>query len=81
MTNTATIQLTNAHGLFEVQVPTLNRALAATEHRSIALLRYQAATSTGFDDYDWIAGEEGPYDNDSRLEVLIAWIESGNHTF
>lgn len=81
MTNTATISLTNAHGLFTVEVPVLNRAIAATKHRSTELIRSQAAGCTGFPEYDWIAGEAGPYDDCSRLEVLIAWIESGNHTF
>ena len=81
MTNTATITLNNTHGAFTVQVAVLNRAIAATKFRSDELIRHQAAGCTGFDDYDWIAGEAGPYDDCSRLEVLIAWIESGNHTF
>lgn len=81
MTNTATISLTNAHGLFEVPVYLLNRAMAATKFRSDELIRHQAAGHTGAGDYDWIAGEAGPYDDCSRLEVLVIWIESGNHTF
>lgn len=81
MTNTATITLNNNHGAFTVEVRVLNRAIAATKHRSDALIRHQAAGSCGFPDYDWMAGEAGPYDDISRLEVLIAWIESGNHTF
>lgn len=82
MTNTATISLTNAHGLFAgIDPTTLARAIAATKHRSLALLRSQAAGCCGHSDYDWVAGEAGPYDDCTRIEVLIIWIESGNHTF
>lgn len=82
MTNTATISLTNAHGLFaDIPVAVLNRAIAATKYRSTDLIRSQAAGCCGFPEYDWIAGEAGPYDADSRIEVLMMWIESGNHTF
>lgn len=82
MTNNATISLTNAHGLFAgVDIEVLNRAMEATKHRSLEMLRHQAAGCAGYPDYDWIAGEEGALDNDSRLEVLIIWIESGNYTF
>jgi hypothetical protein len=79
MTNTATLSLTNAHGLFEVPVRTLTRALAATKHRSDALIRIQACGHCGYGEFD-IEGPT-PLDDCSRLETLIIWIESGNHTF
>lgn len=91
MTNnndTAMISLTNAHGLFKVEVRVLNRALEATKYRSDELLRLQASGHCGFnldEDCTFDALLRGdlktPLDDLSRLEVLIAWIESGNHTF
>lgn len=77
--NDAMISLTNAHGLFKVQVRTLNRAIAATKHRSDALIRSQAAGCCGYGEFE--VGAPNPMDDMSRIEVLIAWIESGNHTF
>lgn len=79
MTNTATISLTNAHGLFEVSVRTLLRAQVATASRSNALLKVQAAGHCGYGDFE--VGAPNPLDDCSKLEVLIMWIESGNHTF
>lgn len=81
MTNTATISLTNAHGLFaEVPVRILDRALAATAHRSDDLIRSQAAGHIGYGEF--LPGDFlNPLTDCSRLEVLIQWIESGNHTF
>jgi len=79
MTNTAILSLTNAHGLFTVEVSILNRALIATANRSDALLRIQAAGHCGYGEF--AMGDATPLDDCSRLEVLIAWIESGNHTF
>jgi hypothetical protein len=82
MTNndTATISLRHpAHGLFEVPVRVLNRALEATKFCSDALIRHQAAGHCGYGEFDIDA--PNPLDDCSRLEVLIIWIESGNHTF
>lgn len=85
MTNNNTaalLSLRNVHGLFDgVSASVLDRALEATRFRSIDLLRYQAATCCGHPDYDFAAGEAGPLDDCTRVEVLIIWIESGNHTF
>jgi hypothetical protein len=77
MTNTATITLTNAHGLHTASVAVLNRAMIATANRSDDLLRRQAAGHCGFAEADW----DLAYADCSRIEVLIAWIDSGNHTF
>jgi hypothetical protein len=80
MTNTATISLTNAHGLFAGIDPTvLHRAMIATANRSLPLLRAQAAGCTGFPEVE--VGAPTPYDDCTWIEVLIIWIESGNHTF
>lgn len=80
MTNTATIALTNAHGLFKVQARVLDRAIAATKHRSDALIRMQAAAHCGFGEFD-IEDASNPLSDCYRHELLIIWIESGNHTF
>jgi len=80
MTNTATIALTNAHGLFKVTPQALNRAIAATAARSTDLLRSQAAGHVGYGEFE-PGAINNPLEDCSRLEVLIIWIESGNHTF
>lgn len=72
-----TITLTNRHGAYTVEVDILNLAILKTKNRSDALIRRQAAGACGFDEADWDTAFLG----DSRLEVLIAWVESGNHTF
>lgn len=72
---------TPGHGTYTADAKVLDRALAATQFRSLALLRSQAAGCCGHPDYDWIAGEAGAFDDLTRVEVLIAWIDSGNHTF
>lgn len=79
MTTTPLLTLTNAHGLFEVEVRTLSRAIAATRHRSDALIRIQTAAHCGYGDFD--IEDSTPLDNCSRIELLAIWIESGNHTF
>lgn len=88
MTNTATISLTNAHGLFTAEVRTFERALKATAYRGDNLLRLQAAGHMGYtldENCTFQAILDGtfssPLDDCSRTEVLIAWIDSGNHTF
>lgn len=82
MTNTATLSLTNAHGLFAgIDPKVLDRALKATTFRADTLIRHQAATACGHPDYDWMAGAPGPLDDCTRIEVLMIWIESGNHSF
>ncbi len=84
MTNerTTTIALRHySHGTYIADPKVLDRAIKATASRSLALLRSQAAGYCGFPEYDWTAGEEGPFDDLTFVEVLIAWIDSGNHTF
>lgn len=82
MTNShATISLRHpAHGLFDgVDPEVLTRAMRAISHRSILLLRAQACGSCGYGDF--APGDPNPLDDCNFLEVLIIWIESGNHTF
>jgi hypothetical protein len=82
MTNTATISLRHPlHGLFEVDSHILTRAMDATKYRSTDLIRVQACGFCGYGEFDIFAGEKTPLDDCTRLEVLIIWIESGNHTF
>jgi hypothetical protein len=79
MTNTAMISLTNAHGLFEVDPEVLSRAVEAVGSASITYLRQEAAGCCGHEADTF--GVQHAFDDLSRIEVLIAWIESGNHTF
>lgn len=74
----ATISLTNAHGLFEVDAEVLDRAVFALGAASVGFVRAQAAGAAGY--------AELPFgltalDDCSRLEALVIWVESGNHTF
>lgn len=73
-----TITLTNAGGTYTVEVDALNLALTKTANRSDFLVRQQAADACGYD-----RGFAGLHDDDvfrgwTRLEVIIAWVESGN---
>lgn len=66
------ITLTNAHGTFEVEVDRLNLAIVKTKNRSDALIRRQAEGANGHPE-----GSDA-YRGDTRLEVLIMWVEGGN---
>lgn len=74
------IVLTNAHGRFEVDAEVLSRAIFQVGAASLDWIRNQAAGACGFDPNP-ITGLFHDFDDLSRAEALIAWIESGNHTF
>lgn len=80
MTTTASLLLTNAHGSFRVDPEVLSRAVFAMGAASITYLRQEAAGACGFE-ANAITGLQTAFDDLSRIEVLIAWVESGNHTF
>jgi hypothetical protein len=69
------ISLTNNHGLFRAEVKVLNRALHATNYLPLTHIREQAAGCCGHPE------GSGAFDDLTRVEVLIAWIDSGNHIF
>jgi hypothetical protein len=73
MTNTATIALNNDHGLFEVEVSTLHTAMMKSASLSRASLQAVVEGSTGH--------SEGNLADCTWVELLIIWIESGNHPF
>lgn len=68
------------HGLYEADAEVLSRAIFAVGAASIDWLRNEAAGCCGFD-ANAITGLHDAFDDLSRAEVLIAWIDSGNHTF
>lgn len=83
MTNTdtninPTITLTNMGGEYTVEVDALNLALHKVRNRGLLLegngatLRRLAADACGYPDSD------DPFLTWSDLEVIIAWVESGN---
>jgi hypothetical protein len=78
--DTTMIVLTNAHGRYEVDAEVLSRAIFAVGSASIDWLRQEAAGACGYE-ANRITGLHDALDDCSRAEVLIAWIESGNHTF
>lgn len=76
----ASILLTNAHGAFRVDPEVLSRAIEAKGLASIEFLRHEAAGAMGFTP-NAITGTFDDLDDCTRIEVLIAWVESGNHPF
>lgn len=77
---TAKVQVTNAHGRFEADAEVLSRAIFKVGAASIDLLRHEAAGACGFTPNP-ITGTFHDFDDLTRVEVLIAWIDSGNHNF
>jgi hypothetical protein len=73
------ISLTNAHGLFEVDAEVLSRAVAARGSASLTYLRREVAGAAGYDLPDNPFDLTTPLDDCSLIEVLIIWVESGNH--
>ena len=80
-TRTATISLTNAHGLFEVDADTLTRAMVAKGNASLTYLRREAAGHAGYPESEVSYLGITALDDCSAIECLIIWVESGNHTF
>lgn len=81
MTDTAIISLTHpTHGLYQADTETLSRAILKVGAASIDFLRHEAAGCCGFTPNP-ITGTFHDFDDLNRVEILIAWIDSGNHTF
>lgn len=76
MTNnhTATIALTNSHGLFEVDADRLHLVLLKTTNMAIPELRALVAGHAGYSSEDDIR-------DCTWIELCIIWLESGNHPF
>lgn len=75
---TAKVQLRNAHGFFEVDAEVLDRAVFRLGAASTVLVRTEAAGAAGHPELPFGATA---LDDCTRIEALIIWIESGNHTF
>ena len=71
---------TPGHGTYIADAEVLSRAIEAVGSASITYLRQEAAGCCGFD-ANPITGLHTAFDDLTRVEVLIAWIDSGNHTF
>jgi hypothetical protein len=73
-----TITLNNMGGTYIVEVDALNLAMIQVRNRGLLLegneatFRRLAADACGY------RSEEGPFRAWADLEVLIAWVESGN---
>ena len=73
-----TLTLTNAGGAYTIEVDTLNLALIKTATLAEAVLRDRAADACGYS-RNWLGlHDEDVFRGWTRLEVLIAWVESGN---
>lgn len=78
--STSTITLVHpAHGQFKVDADVLSLAVAQLGSASLGWLRAQAAGHAGYPEqpFSWVTA----LDDCSRIECLIIWVESGNHTF
>jgi hypothetical protein len=72
-TETSTIALTNAHGLFKADSAKVNNAMLHTNDMSFTAIRALVTGSCGYD--------ANGLDDCSWLELMIIWVESGNHPF
>jgi hypothetical protein len=78
-TNTKVQVQVPGHGLYEADAEVLSRAIEAVGSASITWLRQEAAGACGFNAN--FLGLQDAFDDLNRAQVLIAWIDSGNHTF
>lgn len=79
-TNDSTITLTNNGGTYTVEVEALLFATARVEAKGLDDIAVQrlAADACGYDSCGYDSWETAPFKTWSRLEVMIAWVESGN---
>lgn len=71
---------TPGHGLYEADAEVLSRAIEAVGSASLTYLRQEAAGACGHLP-NALTGLQEAFDDLTRVEVLIAWIDSGNHPF